>query len=96
MWVVKLLAGIIKEHNLQGELCISFCRSAYSYYDRGRNSNNTRSPSSLPSPFNHQQALRVLETRLKKMAGNDAKASSLKVGGKDQEIDLEASTTAKV
>ena len=30
------------------------------------------------------------------MAGNDAKASSLKVGGKDQEIDLEASTTTKV
>ena len=42
-----------------------------------------------------QQALRVLETRLKKMAGNDGKGNSLKVGGKDQEVDLEAST-AKV
>ena len=53
-------------------------------------------PPSTARPLHPQKALRVLETRLKKMAGNDAKASSLKVGGKDEEIDLEASTTAKV
>jgi homoserine kinase len=38
------------------------------------------------------KARRVLETRLQNMADIDAKASSLKVGGKYQEVDLEAST----
>lgn len=38
------------------------------------------------------KALRVLETRLQKMADVGANASKLRVGGKDQEADLEAST----
>ena len=97
MWVVKLLEGIIREHIPKGEFNSPFLPlHTHSYFEMRRNLNNPRAHRPpLPSPFN-PQALRVLETRLMKMAGNDAKASSLKVGGKDQEVDLEASTTAKV
>jgi len=97
VWVIKLLAGIILEHIPKGEFDSPFSPlHTYSYFEMRGNLNNPRTHRPpLPSPFN-PQALRVLETRLKKMAGNDAKVSSLKVGGKDQEIDLEASTTAKV
>ena len=51
MWVVKLLAGIIKEHIPKGELDSPFSPlHTYSYFEMRRNLNNPRAHRP-PPPF---------------------------------------------